>query len=200
MGISCTHWGALASGDNCRQTNSRTFDGVMPAPIQAFEERVLRESFRTNLSDWEAHPRYHAYHLVNVLRGHTTLTLGAVWVEYAKRPAPTLTARSRPIVGGERSTAAGPVTIGRWGPWIPLYGGPVRHYVDQRNYALINVTEGGHVLHPGYIMRWIERAGGSILSHTVGRGVGRMARTNENMGTEIFDDLDEDVAAALPRR
>ena len=99
MGISCTHWGALASGDNCRQTNSRTFDGVMPAPIQAFEERVLRESFRTNLSDWEAHPRYHAYHLVNVLRGHTTLTLGAVWVEYAKRPAPTLTARSRPIVG-----------------------------------------------------------------------------------------------------
>jgi hypothetical protein len=34
----------------------------------------------------------------------------------------------------------------------------------------------------------------------VGRGVGPMAGTNETLGTEIFDDLDEDVAAALPRR
>ncbi|MCR9159047.1 MAG: hypothetical protein ACE37F_10010 [Nannocystaceae bacterium] len=200
MGISCTNSGAMAWGNNCRRTDARDFGGVMGRPQLEFEARILQQHFATRLADWESHPRYHAYHIVNVLHGRTTLSLGAVWHEYARRPAPTLTTRARPIVGGERSTAAGGVTIGRHGPWLPLYGGPVRHYVDRRNFALINVTERGHVLHPGYIMRWIERAGASVLSHTVGRGVGPMARTNERMGTEIFDDLDEDVASALPRR
>jgi hypothetical protein len=200
MGLTCTNTGALAWGNNCRRTDARDFDGVVRRPLLDFENRILREYFRTAISDWESHPRYHAYHIVNILRGRTLLTLDAIWWEFARRPAPTLTTRDQPIQGGERSLAAGGVTIGRHGPWVPLYGGPVLHFVDRRNYALMNVTERGHVLHPGYIMRWIERAGAAVFCHTVGRGVGPMAGTNETLGTEIFDDLDEDVAAALPRR
>jgi hypothetical protein len=116
-------------------------------------------------------------------------------------PAPTLSNRSQPVMEGDRSQAHTVVTLGknsRWiGPNLPLPGGPVRHYVNWNYRAIINATESGHMLHPGTIMRYLTEENGMWRSNTVGRGTGMVGGVNEQLGMEIFDDLDDLIRERL---
>ena len=200
MGISCANGGTFADNSTCRTDGSTDFRGVVTPQLRAFEDRVLGQHFEgASVPRWERSPHYHAYHLVNVIAVGGTTPMSTIWHEFARRPAPTIGLKSRPARTGERSMAMAAPVLGRGrGIPIPLPGGPVKHYVERGLLALINATMFGHVLHEGHIMRWLVRKpDSSVECHTVGRGTTRLARTNETMGLEIFDDLDMRIRAAL---
>lgn len=72
------------------------------------------------------------------------------------------------------------------------------HYVDEATGAIANVTTDNHVLHPGYIVRWIEPLpNGCFVIHTLGRGLGQLPRYNESYGAGMFTDLDDAIVASL---
>jgi hypothetical protein len=196
---SCRNGGTYAARSTCVEDRSRTFSGAITPQLRAFEDRVIRQHFDgATVAQWERDRGYHLYHHVSEIAAGRTISMERIWFEYARRPAPTVRARDQPIRGGEVSIALTATSLGdSWLP-IPLPGGPVRHYVDKSQWALINATMPGHVLHPGTIMRWFVRLPGSeIMSHTAGRGTGMMSRVNEVMGLEIFDELDQAVRKAL---
>ncbi len=200
MGISCANGGTFADHSTCRSDGSTNFRGAVTPRLRAFEDRVLARHFRgASVARWERDSNYHAYHLVNVIAVGRTIPMSRIWHEFARRPAPTIGLRSQPVRTGERSVAMAAPVLGRGrGIPIPLPGGPVMHYVEEGMYALINATMWGHVLHEGHIMRWVVRKPDSrVECHTVGRGTTPLARINETMGLEIFDDLDMRIRAAI---
>ncbi len=202
MGISCANGGTYADHSTCRTDGSTNFRGVVTPELRAFEDRVLRQHFRgASVARWERDSNYHAYHLVNVVAVGRTIPMSRIWHEFAKRPAPTILGRREPVRTGDRSTAMAAPVLGRGrGIPIPLPGGPVQHYVEPSMYALINATLFGHVLHEGHILRWLVRKPDSrVECHTVGRGTTMLARTNEIMGLEIFDELDLRIRSAVAR-
>lgn len=203
MGISCRNGGTYADSSTCRTDGSRNFRGAVTPALLAFEADVLRREFSTSVAVWEQNSSYHAYHLVNTVAIGRTIPISRVWYEFARRPAPRAGgAYEHPVKTGDWSVAMAMPTMGRGaGVPIPLPGGPVVHHVNESLFALINVTRRGHVLHPGHIMRWIAQVPGPRFEvHTVGRGTTMMARTNETMGLEIFDELDMAIKAAVHKR
>ncbi|MBL4689729.1 MAG: hypothetical protein JKY37_34390 [Nannocystaceae bacterium] len=210
MGVSCRNGGRFAEHSACGTDGSRNFRGAVTPQLIAFEDSVVRRHFGANISQWETDTGYHAYHLVNVIAVGRTIPMDRIWHEFARRPAPTIGTYNAPVKTGDRSIAMAAPTMGRgWGLPVPLPGGPVVHYIDKSLWALVNATVAPHVLHPGIIMRWFVRLPGSeVECHTVGRGItvlsrvnqaagAGLARINETMGLEIFDELDMAIRAAI---
>lgn len=192
MGLMCQNANA------CTQTDSQDFFGWVRPEIEAFIRRVMALHFDTTPEAWQRDDSFHAYYNWGSLCGANDLE--RAWPEYLRWPAPTLGGRrDEPVRTGERSVAMAAPRSGI-GIRIPLPGGSVTHYVDHRIKALINATNPMHVLHPGYIVRWLSVRGVMTASNTLGRGIGWTPRVNEYFGVRIFSELDENVRAYLPRR
>jgi hypothetical protein len=182
-----------------QRVTSRNFDGWVPASILRFEERVLAREFPgETLTSWESNARYHAYLNVSVLCPPDACTLDAAYREYLHWPAPTMTGRRPgPVREGDRSIAA---TTARGVTGLPLFlpGGFVVHYVESAARALANATTSVHLLHPGYIIRWVSAWGPALVSNTLGRGIGRLPEANIIYGARMFHELDQQIKARLP--
>ncbi len=176
---------------SCAPDSSRTFGGAVTANIRRFESEVIAAHFGATLAAWERNSYYHAYYNVSTLGGARDLE--RAWQEYLREPAPVLTGpRDEPIQRGDTSFA---MTF--LDGWRPLPGGWVTHYLDAGSHALANATNRAHVLYPGYIVRWLTVSGHTTQSHTLGRGIGYMPRTNEDYGVRIFQALDERIRERL---
>jgi hypothetical protein len=213
MGSRCLEGAATL----CIQDNTRDFGGAVPANIRQFEDRILRTHFKATLEAWDDSPNYHSYYNWSAICSNCSIDL--VWQEYLYWPAPTRQGRrNQPVMEGNRSwIEAFPESA--HGPRVPLPGGWVTHYVDAQSNALANapvplrldpasfkdpqhpalVFSGGHVLHPGYIVRWLSIMAGFVISNTLGRGIGGFPRENEFYGVRIFHDLDLRIKESLGR-
>jgi hypothetical protein len=182
----------------CSQDSSTDFSGGVPPNVRRFEDDVLARHFAgARLDAWVGDPAYHQYMNRSAL-GTTSMT--AAWREYLHWPAPTIQGRrSEPVREGERSLAMA-APVGPSGIRVPLPGGIVTHYVAPEARALINATGRMHVLHPGYIVRWLEMWGPVIVSCTLGRGVGITPELNQVYGVRIFYELDQRIKASLGSR
>lgn len=75
-----------------------------------------------------------------------------------------------------------------------MFGGSVEHGVDAANGAVVNITRPGHILHPGYIVRWSEQnPGGSVQMRTLGRVTTILSGPNDYFGRRFFDDQDRRI-------
>jgi len=213
MGKSCVEGSATL----CIQDNTRDFGGAVRTDIRHFEDRILRTHFKATLEAWEDSPNYHSYYNWSAICSNCSIDL--VWQEYLYWPAPTRQGRrDQPVMEGNRSwIQAFPETA--HGPRVPIPGGWATHYVDAKSKALANATDplrvdpatfkyynpqhpavvfsGGHVLHPGYIVRWLSVLAGSVISNTLGRGIGFFPRNNEVLGVRIFHDLDLRIKSSV---
>lgn len=94
--------------------------------------------------------------------------------------------KTSPVQTGDQSNATSQL-----GEVVPVPGGPVSHIVGP-NGSVANITQQGHLLHKGYILRWVEqRPDGSIATRTLGRGTGFFGTLNDFAGRRMFDDLDK---------
>lgn len=182
----------------CPNVPDAVFEAEIPHFIRSFEARILREKFGATLDGWRRNDNYHAYFNWSALG--SGLSQEAVRDEYRHWPAPTAAGRrSQPVQTGDRSFAFGTtrplsLPIVR----IPLPGGYVEHVVDSESGAIANVTlSGQHLLHPGYIIRWVGFLAGVALSNTLGRGIGQNPSLNEVYGVQLFGDLDRRIKASL---
>jgi len=81
-----------------------------------------------------------------------------------------------------------------WFEVVPMFGGTVEHGVDAANGAVVNMTRPGHILHPGYIVRWSEQnPDGSVQMRTLGRGTTILSAPNDYFGRRLFDDQDRRI-------
>jgi hypothetical protein len=195
VGSACIEGNALV----CRQVNTRNFDGQVPPNILAFEQRVMRQHFPgQSLDQWERDPNYHAYLNLSALCPTSVASVDTAFTEYRHWPAPTREGRrSSPVNEGETSFAFANVNIAH-GPRLPMPGGYVKHYLDMGSRALANATiQGRHVLHPGYIIRFITALGPGIMSTTIGRGIGAFASNNVVYGVRMFHELDQRIKSRV---
>lgn len=180
----------------CLPDASRDFGGAVTPNIRRFEDSVLARHFAgAKLDDWERDDAYHSYYNATAMANGTSIE--RVWHEYMHWPAPTIGGRrDAPVREGDTSLAMA-APRGAHGFRVPLPGGMVTHYLDAGSHALINATQFMHVLHPGYIVRWLSSWGPVIVSNTLGRGVGITPRMNEFYGVRIFHELDQRIKARL---
>jgi len=105
-------------------------------------------------------------------------------------PAPRYQGFGGPVKDGPVQTGDTSNATSQIGEVIPVPGGPVSHIVGESG-SVANLTQQGHLLHRGYIIRWTEqRADGSIVMRTLGRGTGFGGGVNNFSGRRIFRDLD----------
>ena len=78
-----------------------------------------------------------------------------------------------------------------------IYSNHIINVVSSESFTAINYTLdppghlNSHIFHPGRVVRTVIERGGSVLVRTEGEGIGRMPRTNESEGADLFRSIDE---------
>lgn len=103
-------------------------------------------------------------------------------------PSRSLDLYDRPINTGDTTEVLYAGTNNLAG--IGSEGGFVSHYVYPEHNIVINVTQAGHVLHPGIVVRQIEVRDGLIYVRTEGIGVGDFAALNNSADVTVFFPMD----------
>src|SRR5262249_27357434 len=121
---------------------------------------------------------------------HANCTLANVFLEMRYHPAPYMyTWNTRPVNDGEK-------TILNLIDFLSVASGPIHYEINfpgQQNYpnnpanSVKNVTDMGHPLYPGGVVRTVRVENGEIRIHTIGTGTGPNPTLNEILGRKIFD-------------
>lgn len=64
-------------------------------------------------------------------------------------------------------------------------------------YQHKNITDEGHIFHPGSITRATRLQGNQVFIKTIGEGFGACPRTNEISGQQIFNTVDQFIERHL---
>ena len=68
---------------------------------------------------------------------------------------------------------------------IPMVG-RVRQFIDPDNLTILNMTESGHLLHPGSVLRSVVQEGDNLYVVTEGYGTGRFAGANDFLSDPLW--------------
>lgn len=176
---------------SCRKVDDHAFNSALPQHIIDLEKMAIRELYGSDvtLDDILTDDRYHGYANTGIVCT-SDCDYDLIVELSARMPAPNRDwlggpLKELPVQDGEISNATTQLWL-----VIPVPGGDVAHIVGTDG-SVANVTGEGHVLNPGYIIRWPEQLpDGSVQMNTLGRGTGILPRLNDFSGRRIFRDLD----------
>jgi len=177
--------------ENCTDMGDQEFNETIPDHIVALEQQAITSRYGegTTLDDLTELSGYHGYANEGTLCESYCDSALAEEVNLAM-PAPRYQGFGGPVKDGPVQTGDTSNATSQIGEVIPVPGGPVSHIVGESG-SVANLTQQGHLLHRGYIIRWTEqRADGSIVMRTLGRGTGFGGGVNNFSGRRIFRDLD----------
>lgn len=180
---------------NCEDVADDEFDRTVPNYSKDLEDHAIEVLYgdSATIEELVQDPRYHGYATVRVIC-ESHCDAAAVRDLVLRSAAPTSPYHGGPIQDEQIQTGDTNYASGVLVEVVPMFGGTVEHGVDAANGAVVNITRPGHILHPGYIVRWSEQnPDGSVQMRTLGRGTTILSGPNDYFGRRLFDDQDRRI-------
>ncbi len=180
---------------NCEQVPDDEFDETTPEYVKKLEEQAIKILYGDDatLEQVINDSNYHGYATYREICS-SYCDKEAIDDLLLRSAAPTSPYHGGPvkeeqIQSGDTNYASGVIF-----KVIPMFGGTVIHIVDAENGAVVNMTLDGHILHPGYVVRWTEKTSdGAVIIRTLGRGTTWLTYPNDVFARRLFDDQDQRI-------
>lgn len=155
-------------------TIQETSNGLTISPDGGSSINITIPDYSSAGVDFDA-SGFHGY-----VRTHKVMSTSSIssqdviWQNLLEEPFPTfgLFGTSDPVTNGDSSN-------------VPSLGS-VNHYLDSTNHVVSNVTQDGHALDPGIVVRYLYEKDGDYYITTIGVGNGALPSANEALSDWVW--------------